>query len=54
MAAGPDEVYANVVVSISVIFTRGEDVTNYKVVSTLREIRARVAEVIDALEPDAV
>jgi hypothetical protein len=53
-AEGPDDVYADVEVTFSVIFSNSEEATNRRVVSTLRDIRTRVAEVIDVLEPYAV
>ncbi len=48
------ELHSEVTVTLSVLFSDSEDATNHRVVSTLRAIRARVAAVIDALEPYAV
>jgi hypothetical protein len=53
-AEGPEDVQADVVATFSVIFSNSEEATNRRVVSTVREIRQRVADVVDALEPYAV
>jgi hypothetical protein len=53
-AEGPEDVYSEWIVTFTVIFSNSDDATNRRVVSTLRDIRKRVAEAVDALEPYAI